>query len=86
MEKHDNPMKLVVEAVRNTILKAHKRIPEVIKWQAPPFTYKDNRASFNSWSKSHASLLFHTGASIKGNFPSFGRGRKGQVRRTERVY
>jgi hypothetical protein len=32
--------------------------------------YKGNLASFFPKSKSHASLMFHTGASIKGDFPS----------------
>jgi hypothetical protein len=70
MAKYDNPMKPVVAAARQVILKADKRIGETIKWQSPTFTYKGNLASFNPRSKSHASLLFHTGASIEGDFPS----------------
>ena len=71
MARYDNPMKPVVQAVREVILKADKRIGETIKWQAPTFVYKGNLASFFPRSKKHASLMFHTGASIKGDFPSF---------------
>jgi hypothetical protein len=70
MEKYDNPMKPVVQAVRETILKADRRVTETIKWQAPTFVYKGNLASFFPRARSHASLMFHTGASIKGDFPS----------------
>lgn len=70
MEKYDNPQKQVVEAVRQTILKADKRIDETIKWQAPTFTYKGNLASFYPKSRGHVSLMFHVGAQIPGDFPS----------------
>jgi hypothetical protein len=70
MAKYDNPMKPVVQAVRKIILAADKRIGETIKWSSPTFVYKGNLASFNPRSKSHASLLVHTGASIRGSFPS----------------
>jgi uncharacterized protein YdhG (YjbR/CyaY superfamily) len=70
MERYNNPMKPVVQAVREIILKADKRITETIKWQAPTFMYRGNLASFFPKSKAHASLMFHTGASIEGNFPS----------------
>jgi hypothetical protein len=70
MAKYDNPMKPVVQAVREVILKADKRITETIKWQAPTFMYKGNLASFFPKARQHASLMFHTGASIRGDFPS----------------
>jgi hypothetical protein len=70
MAKYENPMKPVVQAVREVILGADRRITETIKWQAPTFVYKGNLASFFPKSKAHASLMFHTGASIKGDFPS----------------
>jgi uncharacterized protein YdhG (YjbR/CyaY superfamily) len=70
MEQYDNPMKPVVQAVRQAILKSDKRISETIKWQAPTFMYKGNLASFFPKAKAHASLMFHTGASIEGDFPS----------------
>jgi hypothetical protein len=76
MAKYDNPMKPVVQAVREVVLKADKRITETIKWQAPTFVYKGNLASFFPKSKSHASLMFHTGASIKGDFPSLEGGKE----------
>ncbi len=68
LEVYDNPMKEVVMAVRDTILAADPRIMECIKWQAPTFTYKGNLASFFPKSKQHASLMFHKGAQIRGDF------------------
>jgi hypothetical protein len=70
MERYDNPMKPVVQAVREIILGADRRIGETIKWQTPTFVYKGNLASFQPRAKKYASLLFHTGASISGDFPS----------------
>lgn len=67
--KYDNPMKDVVLRVRRILLAADDRLEETIKWQSPTFTYKGNLASFNPRSKNHASLLFHSGASIPGDFP-----------------
>lgn len=68
-KKYDNPMKPVVMRVREIILAADERMEETIKWQAPTFMYKGNLASFFPKSKEHASLMFHTGASIPGKFP-----------------
>ena len=70
MAKYENPRKQLVQAVREIVPGADKRIAETIKWQSPTFAYKGNFASFNPKSKQHASLMFHTGASIKGDFPS----------------
>lgn len=74
-EKHDNPMKPVVQEVRKVILQADQRIEETIKWQAPTFMYRGNLASFFPKSKRHASLMFHVGARIPGDFPEPGRDR-----------
>ena len=70
MNSYDNPQKHLVEAVRQAILAADARIGECIKWQAPTFTYKGNLASFFPKAKKHASLMFHKGAAIPGDFPS----------------
>ncbi|MCB1517898.1 MAG: DUF1801 domain-containing protein [Hyphomicrobiaceae bacterium] len=70
LEAYDNPMKPVVEAVREAVLSADPRIGECIKWQAPTFTYKGNIASFFPKAKKHATLMFHKGASIPGDFPN----------------
>ena len=67
-DEYDNPMKDVVLAVRDIILE-DERITETIKWKSPTFMYEGNMASFNPRSKKHASLMFHTGASIPGNHP-----------------
>jgi uncharacterized protein YdhG (YjbR/CyaY superfamily) len=62
-------MKEVVQRVREIILAADERMEESIKWQAPTFMYKGNLASFFPKSKQHASLMFHTGAELEGDFP-----------------
>lgn len=68
LEEYDNPMKDVVLAVREIILE-DERITETIKWKSPTFMFEGNMASFNPRSKKHASLMFHTGASIPGDHP-----------------
>jgi hypothetical protein len=68
-EKYDNPMKAVVQRVREIILATDERMEETIKWQAPTFMFKGNLASFFPKSKLHTSLMFHTSAEIPGNFP-----------------
>jgi hypothetical protein len=67
--QYDNPMKDVVQRVREIVLDADPRVNECIKWQAPTFTYKGNIASFYPKSRQHASLMFHVGAKIPGTFP-----------------
>jgi uncharacterized protein YdhG (YjbR/CyaY superfamily) len=64
--RYENPMKPVVERIREIVLAADERIEECIKWQAPTFVYEGNLASFFPKSKQHASLMFHTGAQIPG--------------------
>lgn len=70
LRAYDNPMKPVVEATRELMLRADARIGETIKWQAPTFEYKGNLASFFPKAKKHASLMFHKGALIPGAFPN----------------
>ena len=65
---YDNPMKEAVLRVREVIM-SDERMTETIKWKSPTFMYKGNMASFNPRTKSHVSLMFHTGASIPGNHP-----------------
>lgn len=82
MAAYDNPMKPVVEAVRQAILAADPRIGEAIKWQAPTFVYKGNLASFFPKSKAHAALMFHKGKDIPGTFPNLeGEGKEGRMMR-----
>jgi hypothetical protein len=64
-----NPMKPVVQRIREIVLAADPRIEECIKWKAPTFVYRGNLASFYPKSKQHASLMFHQGAKIPGDFP-----------------
>ena len=47
------------------ILDADPRVTETIKWQAPTFMYRGNIASFYPKTKTHVSLMFHTGASLR---------------------
>jgi hypothetical protein len=68
-EAYENPMKPVVQRVREVVLEADPRIGECIKWKAPTFTYRGNLASFYPKSKQHASLMFHQGAKIPGDHP-----------------
>lgn len=68
LSTYDNPMQDVVKAVREIVLE-DDRISETIKWKSPTFVYEGNMASFNPRSKKHASLMFHTGASIPGVHP-----------------
>jgi hypothetical protein len=68
-EAYDNPMKDVMLYMRGLILGSDERIEESIKWKSPTFSYKGNIASFNPRSKQHASLMFHAGASIPGDYP-----------------
>jgi hypothetical protein len=65
-DAYDNPMKPVVQRIREVVLASDSRIDECIKWKAPTFTYRGNLASFYPRSKQHASLMFHQGAKIPG--------------------
>lgn len=69
LARYENPMKDVVQRVREIVLAADPRIDECIKWQAPTFTFEGNLASFFPKSKQHASLMFHLGAQIPGKHP-----------------
>ena len=64
-----HPLKEVMLHMRAVLLEADSRIEECIKWKSPTFVFKGNIASFNPRTKAHASLMFHAGASIPGDFP-----------------
>ena len=66
---YENPQKDVMLYMRNKILESDARIEECIKWKSPTFMFRGNIASFNPRSKKPASLMFHTGADIPGEFP-----------------
>jgi hypothetical protein len=66
----EHPRKDLMQAVRKVILEADSRVTESIKWKTPTFAYHGNIASFNPQSKQFVSLMFHTGASIPGEYPS----------------
>lgn len=63
---YEHPAKDAMLAVREIIMNDH-RMTETIKWKSPTFMYEGNMASFNPRTKSHVSLMFHTGASIPGD-------------------
>ncbi len=65
----DNPQRELMLFVRGMILESDERIEESIKWKSPTFSYKGNIASYNPRAKKHVSLMFHSGASIPGDFP-----------------
>jgi hypothetical protein len=63
-ESYQNPLKPLVQAVREVILDTDPRMTEAVKWKAPTFMYKGNLASFYPKSAKHVSLMFHTGAAL----------------------
>lgn len=65
---YEHPAKEAMLRVREIIL-SDDRMSETIKWKSPTFMYQGNLASFNPRTKSHVSLLFHTGAAIPGDHP-----------------
>jgi hypothetical protein len=67
-EEYEHPAKDAMLLVRELIL-ADDRMGESIKWKSPTFVFRGNMASFNPRTKSHVSLMFHTGASIPGHHP-----------------
>ena len=69
LASYENPMKPLVERVREIMLDADDRIGETIKWSTPTFVYKGNLASFQPRARQFVSILFHTGASIPGEHP-----------------
>ncbi len=65
---YEHPAKDAMLEVREIIM-SDDRMTETIKWKSPTFMYEGNMASFNPRTKSHVSLMFHTGASIPGDHP-----------------
>lgn len=63
MATYDNPMREVVQRVREIVLATDDRIDECIKWSYPTFMYRGPLATFHSRATHHASLQFHRGAS-----------------------
>ena len=66
----EHPQKDLMRSVRTVILNADPRVSESIKWKTPTFAFKGNIASFNPQAKQFVSLMFHSGASIPGEYPS----------------
>lgn len=66
--EYDHPAKEAMLRVREIIM-SDDRMSETIKWKSPTFMYQGNMASFNPRTKTHVSLMFHTGASISGDHP-----------------
>lgn len=69
MTRYDNPMRDVVQRLRHVLLQSDERLGECIKWQTPTFVYKGYLASFYPKSESMATLVFHSGRAIPGEFP-----------------
>jgi|GEM_PF-455916 len=70
MTRYDNPMRDVVQRVRQIMLQSDERLDECIKWQTPTFVYKGYLASFYPKPTAMATLIFHAGRAIPGRFPS----------------
>ncbi len=58
----DHPLKPVVTAVRDAVLRVRKSIGEGIKWNAPSFHHGAHFATFNLRSPEHVLLVIHAGA------------------------
>jgi hypothetical protein len=67
-DAYEHPVKTAMLRLREIIL-SDPRVEESIKWKSPTFMYKGNIASINPRTKSHVSLMFHTGAAIPGEHP-----------------
>ncbi|MGC4175106.1 DUF1801 domain-containing protein [Demequina sp.] len=70
MTRYDNPMRDVVQRLRQIMLQSDERLDECIKWQTPTFVYKGYLASFYPKPTAVATLVFHAGRAIPGTFPS----------------
>jgi hypothetical protein len=80
MSRYNNPMRDVVQRVRQILLQSDERLTECIKWQTPTFVYEGFLASFYPKSESMTTLVFHSGRSIPGNFPHLeGAGKEGMA-------
>lgn len=66
-DAYSHPAKDAMLRAREIVLE-DGRMSETIKWKSPTFMYQGNLASFNPRTKAHVSLMFHTGASIPGEF------------------
>jgi hypothetical protein len=70
LARYDNPMRDVVQRLRQILLQSDERLTECIKWQTPTFVYKGYLASFYPKTTTMATLIFHAGRSIPGSFPT----------------
>lgn len=66
MAKLEHPLKAEIQAVRDIILKANKKLAERVKWNAPSFYYKKDMAAFHTRATKYVHLVFvfHNGAMI----------------------
>ena len=64
MTNLNHPYKAEIEKLREIILGANSKIEEAIKWKCPTFIYNGNIASIVVRTRSHAQLMFHTGAAL----------------------
>ena len=72
MEGLDHPLKDEVERLRSAILDSNDRITEHIKWKAPSFCYAgEDRVTFRLYPEDRVQLVFHRGATVKGDAADF---------------
>jgi len=60
-----HPLHAEIEAVRQIIKKANKKIAERVKWNAPSFFYVDDLATIHVKAQQHVLLIFHHPAIVK---------------------
>lgn len=65
MSSLDHPLKSVIEAIRQTILEADRRITEGIKWNSPSFYCHGWFATVNIREKKGVLVVLHHGAKIR---------------------
>jgi hypothetical protein len=60
------PRKSEVEALRKIILSTEPKLKEILKWNAPSYTYdSSDRITFNLFNPDFTRLVFHAGTGIK---------------------
>jgi hypothetical protein len=80
LARYTNPMKPVLEHVRQIIRHADERICESVHDCAPTWAYEGNLVSIAPEPTTHVSLMFHQGATIPGDFPHLeGTGKNARV-------
>jgi len=66
----DNPLKPVMQRVREVLVGADPRIAEIVLYGTLQFTYKSPLCSFVQWKNTaRVNLMFNAAGRLKGEFP-----------------